>query len=157
MSAHAFVCLYQFMHVRSYMLYNMRMYPFLFDWEQDVIYGFLYTYLWVYGMSREKSKKLAAPWSSLVWKNSSSTDGSLTRATQSWFNRKTSSASTKPPQSAGGSKVVISPSNQLPSAANTSYHQSSVDSSANSNLLWKKQHKPRWRCDEGYAPNTSES
>lgn len=60
------------------------------------------TYLCVYGMSREKRRKLAAPWSSLVWKNSSSTEGSLTRATQSWFSRRTSSASTTPPVSAGG-------------------------------------------------------
>lgn len=59
------------------------------------------TYLCVYGMSREKSRKLAAPWSSLVWKNSSSTEGSFTRATQSWFNRRTSSASTTPPLSVG--------------------------------------------------------
>lgn len=72
------------------------------------VWLFVYTYLCVYGMSREKRRKLAAPWSSLVWKNSSSTEGSLTRAAHSWFNRRTSSASTTPPQSIRSQKVIKS-------------------------------------------------
>lgn len=46
------------------------------------------------GMSKEKMRKLAAPWSSLVWKNSSRTDGSLARTQHSWFRSSTSSVST---------------------------------------------------------------
>lgn len=49
---------------------------------------------WMKGISREKMRKLAAPWSSLVWKNSSKMEGSLAIIEQSWFKRTTNSVST---------------------------------------------------------------
>lgn len=49
---------------------------------------------WMKGIRREKMRKLAAPWSSLVWKKSSRMDGSLARMEQSWLSRTTSFPST---------------------------------------------------------------